>query len=275
MKNILRGRIFGKPKRDSYAYLKRKFVENGDFPGWDRRVRKSVIKRFEIIDRNIKTATTSSDGLFLAEFVFSMKADGDIVECGTYAGASAAKLSILAEITGRKLYIFDSFEGLPETGKEDITDFHARRNSQWVTPWEKGRYRGDIGEVKSNIEKYGSIEACVFKKGFFSKTLNSINLPGKIALAFVDVDIASSAKMCIASIWPRLTAGGLYVSHDIAYLKVLDSILDKNLWESVFHEFPPVLFGAGFGLCDASPHMGFFVKGDISGEYIKSLMIDK
>ncbi len=275
MKKSLIAKIFGKPRKDSYAYLKMKFVENGNLPGRDRSVRKSIIKKFEAIDKYIKTATTPADGLFLAEFVLSMKAEGDIVECGTYAGASAAKLSILAGLTGRKLYIFDSFKGLPEADETDITDFHARRSCEWITPWKKGRYSGDIKEVKSNIEKYGNIETCIFKKGFFSETLKASNLPGKIALSFVDVDIASSAKACIVSIWPRITPGGVYVSHDIAYLKVLDAILDKNLWESVLLEFPPVLFGAGFGLCDSAPHMGFFVKENRDPVYIKGLTIDK
>ena len=274
MKNILRRLIRGKPEKDGYIYLKQRFLENG-ISARDTNIRKDIAKKFEIIDKNIRSATTPVDGLFLAEFVLSVKADGEMVECGTYAGASAAKLSVLAGLTGRKLYIFDSFEGLPEADETNITDFHARRSAKWVTPWKKGRYSGDIEEVKSNISKYGSIKTCIFKKGFFSDTLNGINLPEKIALSFVDVDIASSAKVCIASIWPRITPGGVYVSHDVAYLKVLESILDKNLWESVFHEFPPVLFGAGFGLCDSAPHMGFFVKENGDPGYIKSLTIDK
>jgi hypothetical protein len=41
--------------------------------------------------------------VFLGEMLLNMQADGDIIECGCYAGGSSAKLSIVAEILGRRL----------------------------------------------------------------------------------------------------------------------------------------------------------------------------
>ena len=52
-----------------------------------------------------------------------MEAAGDVVECGCYACASSAKLSIIAKLLRKKLVVFDSFEGLPEGGERAI---HAR-----------------------------------------------------------------------------------------------------------------------------------------------------
>jgi O-methyltransferase len=39
---------------------------------------------------------------------------GSVVECGCYVGGSTANLSLVCAATGRKLIIFDSFQGLPE-----------------------------------------------------------------------------------------------------------------------------------------------------------------
>src|ERR1017187_6303006 len=38
---------------------------------------------------------------------------GIVVECGTWKGGTAANLSIICRLTGRQLFIFDSFRGLP------------------------------------------------------------------------------------------------------------------------------------------------------------------
>ena len=46
---------------------------------------------------------------------------GAIVECGCALGNSTAKLSIVAKHLDKKLYVFDSFEGLP-----NVYDFHYK-----------------------------------------------------------------------------------------------------------------------------------------------------
>ena len=39
---------------------------------------------------------------------------GDVVECGVYKGASSASLSLVCALVGRKLWVCDSFSGLPD-----------------------------------------------------------------------------------------------------------------------------------------------------------------
>jgi hypothetical protein len=51
---------------------------------------------------------------------------GDIVECGTWKGCTAANLSLVCEIVGRRLKVFDSFQGLPE-GVEGDRQAHGYR----------------------------------------------------------------------------------------------------------------------------------------------------
>jgi len=38
---------------------------------------------------------------------------GDVVECGCWKGGATVNLSLICKITGRKLKVYDSFEGLP------------------------------------------------------------------------------------------------------------------------------------------------------------------
>jgi len=113
-------------------------------------------------------------------------------------------------------------------------------------------------------------------KGWFSETLTSENLPEQVSFAFTDVDLANSAKDCFTAIWPLLSNYGIYVTHDTAFIKVLLELYNAKLWKEQFNSIPPILFGAGYGLCNDSPHLGYMVKGEsLSSEYLKSLTIDK
>jgi len=262
--------------KDTYGYLRERFIRNGKDKDVNESIRKDIVQKFERIDQNVPIGSTPTDGLILAEMLLSMKADGDIIECGCYAGGSSAKLSILATALNRKIIIFDSFEGLPAVEQYYLKDQHCRRSKNWVKNWDKGRYAAKIEEVSDNIEQYGNLSVCKLVKGFFSETLTNDNLPKQVSFSFIDVDLANSARDCFISIWPLISNYGIYVTHDTAYIKVLQEMYNPKLWKEQFKSIPPILFGAGYGLCNDSPHIGYMVKGDsLSSEYLKSLTIDK
>ena len=263
-----------KSLKNSYNDLRMQFIQNGKQSRWNETVRATMVERFETIDAEMMITTTPTDGLFLAEALLSLEAEGSVVECGCYTGGSTAKLSIVTKTVGKKLFVFDSFEGLPEVDQASKTDYHTR--GSWAAKWDAGRYAASLDQVKSNVEKYGEISVCAFHEGWFSNTLKEGFLPNRISFAFADVDQASSARECLIAIWPRISDQGVYFSHDVAYIKVLQTILNKHLWREIFREFPPILFGAGYGLGDSSPHLGFMVKGEsVTAEYINSLTIGK
>lgn len=270
----------GKPQkssaRDSYEFLKQKFVENGRQSSVGEAARREIVARFEEIDSAVPIGTTPTDGLVLSQLLINCRGVGDIVECGCYAGGSSAKLSIIAKVVGRRLTVFDSFEGLPEVDSYNLRDKHLRRDEEWVTDWTAGRYRARLDVVRDNVQRFGEIDVCTFVKGWFNETLNTDNLPRKVGFAFTDVDIASSARDCLAGLWPCLSDLGIFVSHDVAWVKVLQALYDKTLWEETFKEFPPLLFGAGFGIYDESPHLGYFVKGEeVPSDYLKEITINQ
>jgi predicted O-methyltransferase YrrM len=263
--------------RVNYEVLRRRFIENGADSKWDRRVRAELVDRFEEIDANVPIGTTPTDGLYLAEALLSLEAAGALVECGCYAGGSTAKLSILARLLGRELHVFDSFEGLPEMGQSDRVDHHVRQPSKRKrTDWLPGMYGAGLEAVRENVSRYGEISPCHFHKGWFAATLTRENLPERIGFAFTDVDLPSSARECLAALWPRLDRGAVFFSHDVAFLKVVDALLEEALWREVLGQHPPVLFGAGFGLGDGAPYLGFMVKGaEGRPDYVKRLNIVK
>jgi predicted O-methyltransferase YrrM len=262
--------------KDTYAYLKARFVENGKNHSIAESTRQEIVGRFECIDREVPIATTPTDGLILAEMLLNTAGGGAIVECGCYAGGSSAKLSIVAKLTNRELIVCDSFVGLPGVDTYNLRDQHCRRNDQWISDWTQGRYAVRLDLVKGTVEKYGEISRCRFIKGWFKETLTDENLPEKIAFVFTDVDIPSSSFDCFIALWPRLREFGVYATHDAAYIKVLQKFYDSEIWTNQFKATPPILFGAGFGICNDSPHLGYMAKGNrLSPEYLKSLTLDK
>ena len=94
-----------------------------------------------------------------------------MVECGCAKGGSTAKLSILAKETNRRLFVCDSFEGIPSLpdGMKEMT-YEGNLNVPDSVAFE-GKFSTPMEEVKANISKYGCIEVCEFVPGYFEKSL--------------------------------------------------------------------------------------------------------
>jgi len=169
---------------------------------------------------------------------------GDVVECGCFKGASTASLSLACEMTGRRLIVCDSFEGLPEVAPED--EVHVSLEARRYETYKKGEYRGDLEEVRENVRKYGAISCCEFVKGYFQDTLPG--LTGRYAFIFLDVDLHESLRTCLVHLWPRLETYGVLFTHEAQQLDYVARFFDRAWWQETFGEEPPGLIGAGSGI---------------------------
>jgi len=188
--------------------------------------------------RHITTGTSYRAHLVMASKIMAIPPDilGDIVECGTWKGGTATNLSLICRIVGRKLKVYDSFEGLPDTKPGEPL---AKVNL-------KGAFAGTIDEVMSNIKYYGEIECCEFEKGWFDDTLPKLNSP--VLLAFIDVDLESSLHTCVRWIWPNLVDQGYLFTDEAAFLEYVALFYSEKWWRKYFNRNPPGLIGAGSGL---------------------------
>jgi len=205
-----------------------------------------LIFRFKLNTKRIPTATNWLEHVRIATQILSIppSVDGDIVECGCFKGGSSANLSVICGLTGRKLIVCDSFEGLPTPDESDSKHYSVFR--QGVDHYEKGFYKGALEEVKANIEKYGNIDACKFVKGYFENSLPG--LEGQYVMAFLDVDLHKSLEDCLVSLWPLLKKGSYLFTHEAQDLAFVSKFFDKEWWRSTFDEEAPGLVGAGSGL---------------------------
>jgi O-methyltransferase len=185
---------------------------------------------------------------------------GSVVECGCYMGGATSNLSLAARLVGRRLYVFDSFEGLPEPKSEDAR--HLAMNVREYHSYTKGSWCGPFDAVRNNVAKYGALDVCTFVKGYFESTLPAFSEP--VVLAFCDVDLCESLETCLRFLWPLICVNGLLFTHEAHHLEIASMFYDRAFWNGT----PPGLVGAGSGLGLSPMPDGSF--GSCIGYAIKS-----
>jgi O-methyltransferase len=191
------------------------------------------------------SATTFAEQLVLVSAVLDIppSVPGAIAEFGCYKGLSSVALSIAAKYAGRKLLIFDSFEGLPEP-IQAIT--HIADDKKTV--YKKGDLAGSLDEVRAVIQKHGEIGCVELIKGFFCDTLPKRPADEKFAMIFEDADLVESVRDVLRYAWPKLSEGCYFFSHEAPDLEVVKLFYCDKLWNEMHGINAPGLAGAGLGL---------------------------
>ena len=147
---------------------------------------------------------------------------GDFVECGVAKGGSMMAVAYtLLElgVRDRELYLYDTFEGMPEPDDFDRGRFgepahrrwrkrrDAAGNSTWINH--------SIDEVRHNLARTGYPERRVhFIKGKVEETLPTAAPAGAIALLRLDTDWYASTRAEFDYLYPRLIRGGILIVDD-------------------------------------------------------------
>lgn len=104
----------------------------------------------------------------------------------------------------KRLWIYDSFEGLPEKSSAD--------NSVLGVDFKGGELMVTKREVKERFLRAG-LPVPVIKKGWFSD-LSDGDLPEEIAFSFLDGDFYESIRDSLKLVVPKMSEGGVMVVHD-------------------------------------------------------------
>jgi SAM-dependent methyltransferase len=116
--------------------------------------------------------------------------DGDVVEMGVFEGHT---ISAMAEIfKNRKFYGFDTFKGIQGSSPHDSIDYDSAE-------WSVAKQKVDCPENVKLIQ---------------GDVLNGVELPKRIVLAHLDMDIYAPTLAGIRSIWPNLVQGGVIIFDD-------------------------------------------------------------
>ncbi|MFK7977580.1 MAG: TylF/MycF/NovP-related O-methyltransferase [Halioglobus sp.] len=196
--------------------------------------------------RNYSKVTSGTS--WRAHLVMAMKlleispeVKGDIVECGCWKGGATVNLSLIAAVTGRRLKVYDSFEGLPAPTTGDPIAERSFKNG-----FIPGVFCGALEEVKGHVRKYGAIDSAEFYKGWFCDTLP--HHEGPVVMAFWDVDFYSSLHDCLQNLWPHVVEGGYIFMDEYKELPYCSVFYSEKYWSKYFDCAPPGLVGIGTGV---------------------------
>ena len=146
----------------------------------------------------------------LVQKVNRLNLPGDIVECGVWNGGSAAIMGVADqddETSGkvRKLWLFDSFRGLPPPSNKD--------GRQARETYFQGWYHGDTEKVKRIFRRFRlSLQHVNIVAGWFDETLQTADLQ-TIALLHIDADWYASVKI-VETLYDKVVEGGFVVLDD-------------------------------------------------------------
>jgi hypothetical protein len=131
---------------------------------------------------------------------------GSIVECGVRSGGSSAVFASAARSNReREIWLFDSWEGLPEPSEVDVSFWTGRR--------------GERGSLPSSIETVRELlfeklhldpDKIHFAQGWFEKTVPALKTNvGPIALLVLDCSWYESYKLCLNELYDSVVRGGI------------------------------------------------------------------
>ena len=131
--------------------------------------------------------------------------EGHIAEVGVYKGGSAFLLCELIKNTKKKIYLFDTFEGLPEDTKKN-KEFTPSKG--WLANTKLEDVKKFLLKTNINPNKLKII------KGIFPNTLNKEIKKKNFSLVHLDTDLFQSTYDALNFFYPRLIKYGCIISHD-------------------------------------------------------------
>lgn len=219
-----------------FGYKLTKLNKTDSFPDME--------KEFLEIAKKCKPFTmTSMERLYSVyksvEYALKNNIEGDYVECGVWKGGSSMMIAlslIKNDCTNRKIYLYDTYEGMTEPTENDfkytnqsaekkyIQNINPESGSDWC--------RSGIDEVKENLYSTGyPKENIIFVKGKVEDTIPGI-IPEKIALLRLDTDWYESTLHEMQHLYPIISEKAVLIIDDYGYWlgcrKAIDEYFEEN-----------------------------------------------
>jgi O-methyltransferase len=178
------------------------------------------------------------------EHIGNNKIKGDFVECGVWKGGNLILFEKMMEKLKikRKIYAYDTFEGMTVPGKFDYT-FKKESAKKIIESLKERKVdpkknivlaECSLDEVKQNYyknTKFNKNLTCI--KGQVEKTLKiKKNIPTRISILRLDTDWYESTKTELEILFPLLSKNGILIIDDYGYWsgakKAVDSYFNKK-----------------------------------------------
>tara|TARA_Y100000590_G_C15456346_1_gene914710 strand:+ start:29 stop:814 length:786 start_codon:yes stop_codon:yes gene_type:complete len=178
--------------------------------------------------------TSLVEGIYIVNSLFeTIKLNGDVCEFGVAQGKTSKLIGYIINDIDKKLYLFDSFKGLPKPSKEDqLKDdiFNLKNISNYEGKMSHEEYKvvNELNYIKFNKKKL------IINKGFFNKeNINKFNIPKEISFVYLDFDFYEPTKDVLNLISNILVPGGIIIVDDYDFFSTgvktaVDEWISKN-----------------------------------------------
>ena len=172
------------------------------------------------------------------EYIVRNRIPGDIVECGVWSGGSmllAAHALLHFGDTSRRIYLYDTFAGMPRPDAIDARwdgvpalptwEHHQRNGGRWG-------FGGTQDHVRDVVLSSGyPEEKFVFVEGMVEDTLPATR-PEQISLLRLDTDLYRSTYHELVHLYPLLSVGGILIIDDYGAFQgarvATDQFIEEN-----------------------------------------------
>jgi O-methyltransferase len=169
---------------------------------------------------------------------------GELVECGVWRGGSSMMAALVLMQLGdseRRLYLYDTFAGMPEPGELDIDARGQSAHPTWQTAQRQDINEwcySSLTEVRENLLSTGlPTERLHLVEGLVEETIPA-TAPERIAVLRLDTDWYESTRHELEHLYPRLSPGGVLIIDDYGHWAGARAAVDRYFAKSVK---PPLL----------------------------------
>jgi O-methyltransferase len=186
-------------------------------------------KDFFVYVRDNNLSMASDERLFTTmlacKHVVERDIEGDFLECGVWRGGNAVLAAAIFRLYGskKKVYLFDTFEGMTEpteldryaaTGRgalQEFRDHQQESHNDWCY--------ASIDDVRNSFLKVDLLsDNVIFVKGDVLTTLaEAANIPAHISVLRLDTDWYESTKKELEVLYPLLSVGGALIIDDYGH----------------------------------------------------------
>ena len=156
----------------------------------------------------------SMSGIRVLQKLYSLGRDivtrnipGDFVECGVCNGGSAATIACSLRSTGKRVWLYDSFQGVPNPAEID-GDYAAQFAGAWVGGLERVKHAMRIARFPD--------EDYIIRAGWFKDTFH-LPLPELVSILHIDADWYDSVLLALNTFYDRVAEGGIVVLDDFGH----------------------------------------------------------
>jgi O-methyltransferase len=161
----------------------------------------ATLTRIRRCRRHAESLLTANEAFLLYSLARAQSGlDGAMAELGVYEGSSA---QIMCEAKqDRRLYLFDTFTGLPEPTKSETRMLR------------RGQFSAGASAVRALLGGYGNVRFC---PGVFPESATGI-YGERFTLVHLDADLYASTLAGLEFFYPRMVPGGIIIAHDYSTL---------------------------------------------------------